>query len=73
MCRAVALAYQVTFLFAFPLAFGCLLEFLLVVSFLFFFSLVTNHVCCKCTHQGGDSGQCVVRGPVDVLLGVMSD
>jgi hypothetical protein len=23
-------------------------------SFLFFFSLVTNHVCCQCTHQGGD-------------------
>jgi hypothetical protein len=36
------------------LAFDHLLEFLLVVSFLFFFSLFTNHVCCQCTHQGGD-------------------
>jgi hypothetical protein len=45
---------QVILLFAFPLAFDRLLKFLLVVSFLFFFSMVTNHVCCQCTHQGGD-------------------
>jgi hypothetical protein len=37
------------------LSFDHLLEFfLLVVSFIFFFFLVTNHVCCQCTHQGGD-------------------
>jgi hypothetical protein len=36
-------------------------------SFLFFFlfSQVTICVCCQCTHQGGDWGPCVVRGPVD--------
>jgi hypothetical protein len=45
---------QVILLFAFPLAFDRLLEILLVVSFLLFFSSVTNHVCCQCTHQGGD-------------------
>jgi hypothetical protein len=45
---------QVILLFSFPLAFDRFLEFLLVVCFLFFFSLVTNHVCCQCTHQGGD-------------------
>jgi hypothetical protein len=45
---------QVILLIGFPLAFDRLLEFLLVVSFLFVFSLVTNHVCCQCTHQGGD-------------------
>jgi hypothetical protein len=45
---------QVILLFAFPLAFDRLLKFVLVVSFLLFFSLVTNHVCCQCTHQGGD-------------------
>jgi hypothetical protein len=48
------------------LAFDHLLEFfLLVVSFLFCFFFVTNHVCCECTHQGGDWGPCVVRGPAD--------
>jgi hypothetical protein len=45
---------QVILLFAFSLVFDHLLKFLLVVSFLLFFSLVTNHVCCQCTHQGGD-------------------
>jgi hypothetical protein len=40
------LLLQVILLFAFPLAFDRLLKFLLVVSFLLFFSLVTNHVCC---------------------------
>jgi hypothetical protein len=35
----------VILLFAFPLAFDRLLKFLLVVSFILFFSLVTNHVC----------------------------
>jgi predicted Co/Zn/Cd cation transporter (cation efflux family) len=46
----------VMLLFAFPLALDHLLEFILVVCFLFlfFFSLVTNHVCCQCTHRGGD-------------------
>jgi hypothetical protein len=34
-------------------------------SFLFFFSQVTVCVCCQCTHQGGDWGPCVVRGPMD--------
>jgi hypothetical protein len=33
--------------------------------FLFLFSLVTNHVCCQCTLQGGDWEPCVVPGPVD--------
>jgi hypothetical protein len=33
--------------------------------FLFLFSQVTICVCCQCTHQGGDWGPCVVRGPVD--------
>jgi hypothetical protein len=37
----------------------------LFVSFLFLFSQVTICVCCQCTHQGGDWGPCVVRGPVD--------
>jgi hypothetical protein len=46
--------HQVILLFAFPLAFDHLLEFLLLVSFLFLFSLVTKCVCCQCTHQGGD-------------------
>jgi hypothetical protein len=35
------------------------------ISFLFFFSQVTICVCCQCTHQGGDWGPCVVRGPED--------
>jgi hypothetical protein len=39
--------------------------FFLFVYFLILFSLVTNHVCCQCTHQWGDWGPCVVRGPVD--------
>jgi hypothetical protein len=33
--------------------------------FLFFFSLIIKCVCYKCSHQGGDWGPCVVRGPVD--------
>ena len=44
---------QVILLFAF-LAFDRLLEFLLVVSFLFPFSWLRKRVCCQCTHQGGD-------------------
>jgi hypothetical protein len=56
---------QVMLLFAFPLAFDRLLEFLLVISFLLLFSLVTKCVCYQCTHLGGDWGQCVVRGLVD--------
>jgi hypothetical protein len=36
-------------------------------SFLFFFlfSLIIKCVCCQCTHQGGDWGPCVVRGPME--------
>ena len=45
---------QVILLFAFSLAFDRLLEFLLVVSFLFLFSWLPKRVCCQCTHQGGD-------------------
>jgi hypothetical protein len=45
---------QVILLFDFSLAFDRLLESLLVVSFLFLFSLVTKYVCCQCTHQGED-------------------
>jgi hypothetical protein len=37
----------------------------LFVIFHFLFSWVTIFVCCQCTHQGGDWGPCVVRGPVD--------
>jgi hypothetical protein len=37
----------------------------LFVSFLFLFPLVTFCECCQCTHQGGDWGPCVARGPVD--------
>jgi hypothetical protein len=46
------------------LSFNRLMEFLLVVSF-FVFSWLPKHVCCQCTHQGGDWEPCVVRGPVD--------
>jgi hypothetical protein len=38
--------FQVIFLFTFVSAFDRLFEFLLVVSFLFLFSLVTKCVCC---------------------------
>jgi hypothetical protein len=30
--------------------------------------VVTKCVCCQCTHQGGDWGPGVVRGPVDGRL-----
>jgi hypothetical protein len=40
-------------------------SFFLFVYFLFLFCQVTISVCCQCTHQGGDWGPCVVRGPVD--------
>jgi hypothetical protein len=56
---------QVILLFAFPLAFGRLLEFLLIVSFLFLFSLVTQ-MCVLSMHSSrGIWRACVVRGPVD--------
>jgi hypothetical protein len=56
---------QVILLFAFVwLSIACW-SFFLFVSFLFLFSLVTLCVCCQCTHQAGDRGPCVVRGPVD--------
>jgi hypothetical protein len=56
---------QVILLFAFPLAFDRLLEFLLVVSFFSFSLWLPNLVCCQCTHQGGDGGPCVVQVPMD--------
>jgi hypothetical protein len=47
-------------------AFDLLLKFPFICLFSFFlFSLFTKCVCCQCTHQGGDWGPCVVRGPVD--------
>jgi hypothetical protein len=56
---------EVILIFAF-LGFRSLVwNFFLFVSFLFLFSLFTKCVCCQCTHQGGDWGPCVVRGPVD--------
>jgi hypothetical protein len=55
----------VIFLFAFVwLSITCW-SYFLFVSFLFLFSQVTICVCCQYTHQGGDWGPCVVRGPVD--------
>jgi hypothetical protein len=36
--------------------------------FFFLFSLIPMCVCCQCTHQGGDWGPCVVRGPLDGRL-----
>jgi hypothetical protein len=55
---------QVILLFAFSwLSIACWSFF---YSFLFFsFSLGLLYVCYQCTHQGGDWGPCVVRGPVD--------
>jgi hypothetical protein len=56
---------QVILLFAFLwLSIACWC-FFFIRSFSFSFSLVTICGCCQCTHQGGDWGQCVVRGPVD--------
>jgi hypothetical protein len=46
-------------------AFDRLLESLFLFVSFFLFSLITKCVCCQCTHQGGDWGPCVVRGPVD--------
>jgi hypothetical protein len=62
----------------------CLLQVILLFTFLgfrslvgvsfysfllfFLFSVVTKCVCCQCTHQGGDWGPGVVRGPVDGRL-----
>jgi hypothetical protein len=64
---------QVILLFAFPLAFDRLLEFLLDVSFLFL-SLVTDHVCCQCTNQGGRlRTMCGSRTGGWSLPGMMSD
>jgi hypothetical protein len=40
-------------------------SFFLFVYFHFIFSRVTICGCCQCTHQGGDWGPCVVRGPMD--------
>jgi hypothetical protein len=45
--------------------FRSLVRVFLFVSFLFLFSRVTLCGCYQCTHQGGDWGPCVVRGPVD--------
>jgi hypothetical protein len=56
---------QVIFLFAYVwLSITCW-SFFLFVSFHFLFSRVTICGCCQCTHQGGDWGPCVIRGPVD--------
>jgi hypothetical protein len=33
--------------------------------FFFFSLLLLSCGCCQCTHQGGDWGPCVVRGPAD--------
>jgi hypothetical protein len=57
---------QVILLFAFPLAFDRLLEFLLVVSFLFFFSLVTKTCVLSMHSSRGRLRACVVRGPMGV-------
>jgi hypothetical protein len=56
---------QVILVFAFLWFSIACWSFFLFVSFLFLFSQVTICVCCQCTHQGGDWGPCVVRGPVD--------
>jgi hypothetical protein len=51
-------------------AFDRLMEFLFSFCFfsIFLFSLFTKCVCCQCTHQGGDWGPCLVRGPMDGRL-----
>jgi hypothetical protein len=65
---------QVILLFAFPLAFDRLLEFLLVVSFLFLFSLVTKS-CVLSMHssRGRLRTRCGSRTGGWSLPGVMSD
>jgi hypothetical protein len=56
---------QVILLFAFPLAFDRLLEFLLIVSFLLLFSMVTQ-MCVFSMHSSrGRLRSREVRGPVD--------
>jgi hypothetical protein len=55
---------QVILLFAFPLAFDRLLEFLLVVSFLFLLSLVTKTCVLSMHSSRGRLRACVVRGSV---------
>jgi hypothetical protein len=54
---------QVILLFAFPLAFDRLLEFLLIVSFIFLFGYKSFVLSMHSSR--GDRGPCVVRGPVD--------
>jgi hypothetical protein len=51
---------KVILLFAFSLAFDRLLEFLLVVSFLFLFSLVTQNVCVV---------NALTKGEIEILCG----
>jgi hypothetical protein len=52
--RGLRLVFQVILLFAFVwLSIACW-NFLLFVSFLFPFSVVTFCGCCRCTHQGED-------------------
>jgi cytochrome bd-type quinol oxidase subunit 2 len=65
---------QVILLFAFPLAFDRLLEFLLVVSFLFLFCLVTKS-CVLSVHSsmGRLRTMCGSRTGGWSLSGVMSD
>jgi hypothetical protein len=62
--RSETCLLQVILLFAFLWLLIACWSFFLFVLFLFLFSHVTICVCCQCTHQGGDWGPCVVRGPV---------
>jgi hypothetical protein len=65
---------QVILLFVFPLAFDRLLEFLLVVSFIFFFSLVTkSYVLSMYSSRGRLRTMCGSRTGGWSLPGVMSD
>jgi hypothetical protein len=64
---------QVILLFAFPLDFDRLLEFLLVVSFLFLFPLVTKYVCFHALIKGEIKRLCDSRTGGGSRPGVMSD
>jgi hypothetical protein len=80
LCQAVTLAYGDRDLssssdLALCLVFGFRspFEFSLFVSFLSLFSLVTQCVCCQCTHQGEIEDLCGSRTGGWSLLGVMSE
>jgi hypothetical protein len=64
---------QVILIFAFPLAFDRLLKFLLVVSFLFLFSLVLNVCVVNALIKGEIEDPCGSRTGGWSLPGVMSD